>query len=358
MTSRSRWPVWALCAVALAGCLAVVFLTKPRGPGSERAPVLAAPGSDLASGEPERAPLVSNRQANDPGAPVSEIGSRRPPGGTNSAYQPVASASSASREAAELVAAMTPEQLLEAVKSTNMNLQAAAAFAIARQPTPGLLSGLLEAASASSDGKTRIALLSAIASVRSEECLGELVKPLGLKKDGDLQEAARTSLLRSSSPAVVDALIARAEDSSSDEYLGREIARTLASVRSSAAVTNLLAGVASPIPAVAAGCGSALGAIGDPPAVEALFARLGTAQGTQEAILAGAIARVRSPAALPVLSAHLRLPAGALTDTARRAALRALGNYGADQRPPILNEYLAAEADPQWQAEARRLLNN
>ena len=242
MTSRSRWPVWALCAVALAVCLAVVFLTKPRGPGSERAPVLATPGSDLARGEPNLAPLVSNRRANDPGAPASEAGSRRPLGGTNSAYQPVASASAASREAAELVASMTPEQLLEAVKGTNMNLQAAAAFAIARQPTPGLLSGLLEAASASSDSKTRIALLSAIASVRSEECLGELVKPLGLKKDGDLQEAARTSLLRSSSPAVVDALIARAEGFSSDEYLCREIARTLASVRGSAAVTNLLAG--------------------------------------------------------------------------------------------------------------------
>jgi HEAT repeat protein len=358
MTSRSRWPVWALCAVALAGCLAVVLLSKPRGPVSERAPGLATPGSDLAQGEPERAPLVSNRPSNDPGAQASEVGSRRPSGEAKSVYQPAASASSASREAAELVAGMTREQLLEAVTSTNQILQTAAAFAIARQPTPGLLAGLLAAASASSDGKTRSALLSAIASVRSEECLGELVQRLGTKQDGDLQEAARTSLLRSSSPAVVDALIARAEGSSSDEYLCREIARTLASVRGSAALTNLLAGMASPIPAVAAGCAFALGAIGDPSTVEALFARLGTAQGTQEAILAGAIARVWSPAALPVLSAHLRLPAGALTDTARRAALTALGNYSAEQRPPILNEYLAAETDPRWQAEARRLLNN
>ena len=201
-------------------------------------------------------------------------------------------------------------------------------------------------------------MLSAIASIRSEECLGELVKPLGLKKDEDIQEAARTSLLRSSSPAVVDALIARAEVASTNDYLCRDIGRTLASVRGKASINSLALGMASPIPAVFAGSASALGAIGEPQAVETLFARLGAAQGFQKTILTDVIGRVRAPAALPALSAQLRSPSGSGNATARRAVLRALGNYGVDQRAPILNDYLAVESDPQLQAEARRLLNN
>jgi len=245
---------------------------------------------------------------------------------------------------------------MDAVKSTNKTMQIAAALAIARHPTPALLSGLVQAASVSSDGKTRTALLAAIASVRSEECVAELVKPLGLKKDEDIQEAARTSLLRSSSPAVVDALIARAEAAATNEYLCREIGRTLASARNSASLSNLYAGMDSPILAVFAGSASAVGSIGEAQAVEALFARLGTAQGFQETMLADVIARVRALTALPVFSAQLRTGSGSLA--ARRAILVALGNYSADQRTPILNEYLTVESDPQLQAEARRLLNN
>jgi HEAT repeat protein len=358
MTSLIRWQVLAFCGLAVAGCLAVVCAHYLRRPGSGPAAVSATPPSDVMRGEPRRASLASNRQANDPGAPGYEVSANQQPGDAKGAYPHLVSAASASAEAAGMVAEMSREQLLEAIKGTNRNLQMAAAFAIARQPTPALLSGLLEGASACSDGKTRVVLLSAIASVRSEECVGELVKPLGLKKDGDIQEAAQTALLRSSSPAVVDALIARAEGSSADRYLCREIGETLASVRSSAAVTNLLAGMASPIPAVAGGSASALASIGEPAAVEALFGGLGTAQGVQEAILAGAIAHVRASAALPVLSAQLRSPSGAGSITARRAALRALGNYSADQRTPILNEYLASEADALLQAEARYLLNN
>jgi len=268
----------------------------------------------------------------------------------------LASPASESARTSALVTNLSDLELAAALKSTNTTLKIAAALESARRATPALVSELMHGTSASWDGKTRTAMLAAIASIKADDCAKELVSPLGLKKDEDIQEAVKTSLLRSGSPVVVDALIAHAATDATNEYLCRDVGRTLASIRNEASITNLLTGIGSPSPSVAAGCVMALAAIGEPQTVEALFAQLGSPQGPQESLLIDAIAHVRAPAALPTLSSQLLSSGSNLNVAAKRAVLTALGNFSLEQRTPILNQYLALESDSQLRAEAARLL--
>lgn len=353
MISRVRWQIWVLCA-SLAVCCVLALLTRyPSHQGLDK-------HGERALNQPEQG---NQRETPPPGHDKPARNSapaffQRSVGrAANGTLQKLLSSSpSESFRASALVANMDGSQLAEALKGTNATLKVASALEVARRSAPGLVSELLRETSMSSDGKTRTAMLSAIASIKSDDCLKELANPLGLKKDEDIQEAAKAALLRSGSPVVVDTLIAYAGTNATNEYLCREVGRTLASIRNKDSIPNLLGGIDSQSQSVAAGCVFALAAIGEPRALETLFGQLGTAKGFQNSLLIDAIARVRSPAGLPVLSSQLLSTGGNGRLSARRAALTALGNYSLEQRSPVLNQFLAVESDSQLRTEATRLL--
>lgn len=308
MRMRVRWPVWVACAAAVALCgVAVRWHTLSLRLG--RAPSPAASSKpECLRGDPDAIDPLANSPSTRqrPPAPAPELPAAFSV--VENMYRVLGSNAPPSRAAAERVAHMGSVQLKDAVKGPDTALQTAAAFAIARQPSPALVDSLLQAASAAEDGKTRSALLEAIASARAEGCIHELVARLGLKKDGDIQQAAATALLRSSSPDVVNALIARAQASPGDEALCREIGTTLARVKNSGAVETLLAGITSPVPAVVAGCASALALQREPAALEAMLTRLHALQGPPQELLAAIIGRASAPGGLPVSNDDQNLP--------------------------------------------------
>lgn len=353
MIPRIRWQALAFCGFA-AVCYLLILLAHRLGTsgtsnGDERAATGSMQSNQTVAPSPSQG--IPGQNA------IPEVLQQGSEDATSATLKKLlASPPSESGQASELVATMTDLQLAESLKNTNRVLKTAAAFEAARRSAPRLVLGLLTETSVSSDSKARNAMLSAIASIKSDGCVKELVTPLGLKKDEDIQEAARTSLLRNGSPIVVDTLIAHAGTAATNEYLCRDVGRTLAKIRNEASIPNLLAGIGSPSPSVVAGCVTALAAIGEPLALEALFSQLGSAQGFQETLLTKAIAQVRSPAGLPVLSSQLLSSSSNLKESAKRAVLAALGNFHLDQRTPIITQYLAVESDSRLQAEAARML--
>lgn len=345
MTPRIRWQIWLICPTSLAA-LAILLLQMQK----------KSPPTDIITNADNGA--VVTRSA----VPKSEATSPpdRQRASSDSRKLSARLPADAVRQEEINTDGMNDEQLLEALGSTNKTSKTAAALAIARRPTTNLVSALMKAVSVCADSNLRSTLLSAVASVNSinsTACVLELVTPLGLRKDRDLQEAARTALLRSGSPAVVEALIAHAAAAPDNEYLGRDTARTLASIRNVESVPQLIAGSHTTNEALFAGCSVALGHIGEPEGLRALFDQLGGTEDLHDKILMDAIAQTRSPNALPVLTTVLTAQFGTSSSNARHSALLALANFAAEQRTPILNRYLLIESDAQLQAEARKLLN-
>lgn len=342
MMPRIRWQVWLICSTIVAALVILLLEIQKK-----------APSKDIISKADNGA--VVARSA----VPTTEaISTRDRERATSDSWKsPARLPADAFRQEEIDTDGMNDEQLLEALGSTNKTSKIAAALTIARRPTTNLVSALMKEVSACAHSNMRSTLLSAVASINSEACVLELVTPLGLKKDRDLQEAARTALLRSGSPAVVEALIAHAAAAPDNEYLGRDTARTLASIRNVESVPQLIAGSHTTNEALFAGCSVALGHIGESQGIQALFDQLGGTEDLHDKILMDAIAQTRSPNALPVLTTVLTSQAGTSSSNARHSALLALANFGTEQRTPILNRYLMIESDAQLQAEARRLLN-
>lgn len=344
-----RSVLW-FCGLALVCCawLVAIVLYRSSGPSDED-----AASTDTNMGQPMREIEA------DPelmfGAPPGDEGrtATKPLG-----VRPHEIPSSPQTHAAEQVARMGEAELLEAVSSTNQWIKLAAAFAISRNPTPTLVSALIQETSRCPDAFTRSRMRAAIAGINSEDCISELLKRVGTKPDRDIQEAVRTALLRSGSPAVVDALMAHAEAAEDNDYLWREVGRILASIRNPQSVPQLLDGLASTNQAIVAGCSLALAAIGAPEGIQGLLGQLANSEGADSVILADAISKTRSPAALPVLTSLLTGQTSNANSNAKLAALRALANFSVEQRTPILQQFLMSETDAQLRAEAQKLLNN
>lgn len=352
MMLRIRWQIWLVCSAIALVCLIILVVGTQKGPLKDGPSAGAA--IDTTSKEDNGAVVTPPTRPTAEALSLSELQRAT----SDSAHPLARAAANAFGQAGIETEGMKDEQLLEALGSTNKTSKIAAALTIARRPTTNLVSALMKEVSACSDGNMRLTLMSALASINSEACVPELVKPLGLKKDKDMQEAAKTALLRSGSPAVVEALIAHANAAPDNEYLWRDTARTLAGIRNVESVPQLIAGINTTNEALFAGCSVALGHIGEPQGLQALFGQLSGTEEFRNKILMDAIAQARSPNALPVLTTVLTSQAGASSFNAKRGALLALANFGVEQRTPILNQYLTIENDAQLQVEARKLLND
>lgn len=197
------------------------------------------------------------------------------------------------------------DRLIQQLQSTEANIKINAAEAIILEPTSNRVSALLAETAYCTDLAIRKQLLRSVERINAENYTIELTEIIGQQKNNDLREAARTALLLSSSPQVIDALVNLA-NFTEDQRLIRDIGRTLSNVRSSEAVSRLCAALHSSNIVIVAGCAAALGAIGTEEAVRGLVAGYAEVDQVRKTLVLEAIAGVRNSSAIPVLNMLLQ----------------------------------------------------
>ncbi len=186
------------------------------------------------------------------------------------------------------------ETLLNNLGSSTPKLKIEAANKIADRSDNYLVQALLAETSTVAQRSIRLAMLKAIEKTDASICSEALSGVIGFKKDGDIQKAAKKAIYRSSSREAVMGLIEHAERNIEDQYLLREIGRTLSEFRRPKAVEPLAEGLMSENFTIFVGSAAGLAKIGDQTAIDILNSHLGnTGDEQREEVIKEALKRTK-----------------------------------------------------------------
>ncbi len=186
------------------------------------------------------------------------------------------------------------ETLLNNLGSSTPKLKIEAANKIADRSDNYLVQALLAETSTVAERSIRLAMLKAIEKTDASMCSEALAGVIGFKKDGDIQKAAKKAIYRSSSRAAVMGLIEHAESNIEDQYLLRDVARTLSEFRRPKAVDSLAEGLMSENITIFVGSAAGLAKVGNQTAIDILNSYLGnTGNEQKEEIIEEALKRTK-----------------------------------------------------------------
>lgn len=192
-----------------------------------------------------------------------------------------------------------------------------AAATMSRSPSSESVRTLLTETALCEDLIVRQRLLEIVRQTDGAQYANQLVEVLRTLQNGDLRSAAQDALVASSAPQAVRSLRQTAETGTSSEIVVRDIGRTLARFRGERAISELLAGIESPLPAVQAGCVAALAEIGTAEVVVGFYNKFEASDAARREMILEGFRRVRNADA----AAALARIAGQTTDPKLKAVI-------------------------------------